>query len=296
MPAASTRSGATSFTPHDVKAWTQSGERGVFLGDVLDESNSEALGVGFARYAPGASNEWLVTYDEVLIITSGIFSVTTANGRQTAKAGELIFLNRDTKLVYSAGDEGAELVYVMYPHWTHTAVYTDPQHADLATSFHPIDAVPPRFADGLAQGNLAILKRIWDPLESGESTDYQPWYDLMAEDIVLETSAMTLRGRDAVIGYFDHGSRLMDYDIFVRPFRYFAAGNQVVQHGFETFRVKDTGVTHSAEWAWIYDFRDGKISRILGIEDLSPIADVEAKAAARAQAEADARAAVDVPA
>jgi hypothetical protein len=35
--------------------------------------------VGFAYYAPGARNEWVVTYDEALIITRGAFTVTSAD-------------------------------------------------------------------------------------------------------------------------------------------------------------------------------------------------------------------------
>jgi ketosteroid isomerase-like protein len=50
-------------------------------------------------------------------------------------------------------------------------------------------------------------------------------------------------------------------------------GDQVVIVGDETFRVKETGVTHEADWAWVYEVHDGLITRILAIEDLSGIED-----------------------
>jgi len=77
--------------------------------------------VGFAHYAPGAANEWVVTYDEALIITRGAFTVTSADGVETtARVAEIIFLRAGTPVVYSAKGDGAELVYVTYPHWSET--------------------------------------------------------------------------------------------------------------------------------------------------------------------------------
>lgn len=277
--------GVSLLSPADVQTWLQSGERGVFIGDVLDETNSEALGVGFARYAPGASNEWLVSYDEVLVVTSGAFSVTSGDGRKTARAGELIFLRRGTKLEYSAGDEGAEVVYVMHPHPAQTELYTE--HSELVATFHPVDATPPRFADGPAQDNLALLRRIYDPMESGESRDYGPFFEAMADDVVFQTSIMELHGKEALIGYLVNAGEVLEFDIFERPLEYFAAGDKVVQLGTETFRVKATGAVHRAEWAWVYEFRGGKISRILAIQDLAGIADLVADVGAKAQAAAD---------
>jgi ethanolamine utilization protein EutQ len=100
------------------------------------------MSVGFARYAPGEANEWVVTYDEALIVTRGAYSVTSADGRKTtAKAGELIFLSKGTKVVYSAEEDGAEVVYVTYPHWIKAQEAS--QHAALLETFHPIEGAPP---------------------------------------------------------------------------------------------------------------------------------------------------------
>jgi hypothetical protein len=51
----------------------------------------------------------------------------------------------------------------------------------------------------------------------------------------------------------------------------------------ETFKVKQTGVTHQAEWAWVYEVHDGLITRILAIEDLSGIEEPVREVVASAQ-------------
>ena len=285
MAMAKSVTGVSSYTSEDVPTWLQSEQRQVFIGDVVDGSDGEAMSVGFARYAPGASNDWFVTYDEVLIVTSGTFSVTSEHGRRTASAGELIYLRKGTKLSYSAGGEGAEVVYVMHPHPQSTELRA--KHPDLVATFHPIEDAPERFADGPAAEHIALLRRIYDPFERGESSDNGPLFDAMTDDVVLELAAGKLHGKGAVAGYFEEGSKRVEFHPFDRPLQYFGAGDRVVQVGFETFRVKNTGVMHQADWAWVFDFRDGRISRIVGIEDLSGIVDVVADAVTAAQAAAD---------
>jgi ethanolamine utilization protein EutQ len=275
MPTATER--IRLFTAEDVDTWYRPEEIEMLLGDVLDPSNSESMTVGFAHYAPGAANEWVVTYDEALIITRGAFTVTSADGVETtARAGEIIFLRAGTPVVYSAKGDGAELVYVTYPHWSETEA--SERFLDV---FQPSEDRPEQ------QDAEAVLRSIYDPLERGESIDFQPFYDAFDEDIVLTTSMGEARGKQAVIGYFAKAAETMEFDIFVRPLQYFGDSNRVVQIGRETFRVKETGKTHEADWAWVYDVEDGRITRILGIEDLSGVADEEADAMAKAQADAD---------
>lgn len=55
-----TAAGISLFTPDDVDTWHQSEDREIYLGDVVDPSNTDTMSVGFARYAPGESNEWVV--------------------------------------------------------------------------------------------------------------------------------------------------------------------------------------------------------------------------------------------
>jgi ethanolamine utilization protein EutQ len=282
---AETQEGIRLFTPEDVQTWIQSEQRQIFLGDVVDATNSDTMGVGFARYAPGESNEWVVTYDEVLIVTRGAFSVTSTNGHKTtAKAGEFIFLRKDTKLVYSAGDSGAELVYVMYPHWTNTQLASD--HADLVDTFHPVDRVPPRFGDAPTNDNVALMQSIWGPLEQGESHDLGPFFDALADDVVFKTAVGEVRGKQALIGYLATASVAMEFNIFEKPFEYYGDGDRVVILGDESFKVKDTGATHRAEWAWVVDVHDGLITRILHHQDLAGIAGPVREALTKAQSNA----------
>jgi ethanolamine utilization protein EutQ (cupin superfamily) len=58
------------------------------------------MSVGFARYGKkGERNEWIVTHDEVLVVTKRAFTVRSAGEAKTAKAGELIFLTKGTEII-----------------------------------------------------------------------------------------------------------------------------------------------------------------------------------------------------
>ena len=74
----------------DNAEWYQYRDREIFVGDVLNSSNSEAMSVGFYRNKnKGERNEWVVTYDEALICTKGALTVRSPEGTKTAKAGEV---------------------------------------------------------------------------------------------------------------------------------------------------------------------------------------------------------------
>jgi ethanolamine utilization protein EutQ len=73
------------FTPQDAE-WYQYSDRQLFVGDVLDSSNSKTMSVGFYRNRiKGDRNEWVVTYDEALIVTTGALTVRWAEGVKMAK-------------------------------------------------------------------------------------------------------------------------------------------------------------------------------------------------------------------
>lgn len=129
---------ATHLTRAHVKTWYRAGQREILLGDVADASNSESsLGVGFALYGRGASNDWVVTYDEALIVIKGTFSVRTERETVTARAGEVILLTRGTRLSYIGQEEGTEVVYVSHPHWAE-AQRASP-YAALLDEFQPVE-------------------------------------------------------------------------------------------------------------------------------------------------------------
>ena len=410
------------FTAEDVDTWYRSGDRKIFLSDALDPSNSESMSVGFARYAAGEWNEWVVTYDEALIVTRGAYTVTSADGVETtARAGEVIFLRKGTPVVYSAKEEGADVVYVTYPHWmdaqrqsehagfprnippsrrasstaerrrdgcrragaahlsaararrvarfqallrcprrrrraqagvgelrgkqavvdyfegegetvefrpfeepleydgdgdrvvivgdetfkvkqtgvTHRAEWAwvvDVRDGlitriveiqDLSGVAEPIRAIVSKAQPASEHAEpgdaVALVRSIYDPLERGEARDSGGLFDALAEDAVLTTPVGEVRGKQAVIGYFANAAETLEYDIFVRPLEYYGNSKRVVQLGGETFRVKATGATHEADWAWVFDVEDGHITQILAIMDLSGVAAEVAEALDKAQ-------------
>jgi ethanolamine utilization protein EutQ len=122
------------FTRGDAKYY-QYADRQIFVGDVLDASNSDTMSVGYYRNEKkGERNEWIVTYDEALIVTKGALTVRSADGAKTAKVGEIIFLTKGTKLAYEAAADDTEFVYVTYPHWMDAQ--TKSQHAQLLDAYH----------------------------------------------------------------------------------------------------------------------------------------------------------------
>ena len=263
------REGIRLFTAADVETWYRSGDRRIYLADVLDPSNSESMSVGFARYGPGESNEWVVTYDEALIVTRGAYTVSSADGVEaTAREGEVIFLRKGTPVVYSAEEHGADVVYVTYPHWIDAQRQS--KHAGYLETFHPADGPPPPSSDGGTTDAVALMQRLFRPLERGESDDFQPFYDALADDVEHKLSVGELRGKQAVVDYFERGDETVDFRPFDKPLEYYGGGDRAVIVGDETFKVRESGVTHRAEWAWVVDVRDGLITRIVEIQDLSP--------------------------
>jgi ethanolamine utilization protein EutQ len=113
-------------TAEDTRAWFQSGDREVFIGDVLDLATSPTTRVRFCRYGKGAAHEWMVTYDETLIVTKGALTVRSAGSVQTARAGEVISLAKGTRVVYQGEEDDTEVVFVTYMHRADTARQSSP--------------------------------------------------------------------------------------------------------------------------------------------------------------------------
>jgi hypothetical protein len=84
----------------------------------------------------------------------------------TARPGEVIFLDAGTPVVYSAKEEGAELVYVTYPHWSEAVLTSELISKRFVEEFQPSDE-PPEPSDA-----VALLRSIFDPLERGEADDF----------------------------------------------------------------------------------------------------------------------------
>ncbi|HEX6995493.1 MAG TPA: cupin [Gammaproteobacteria bacterium] len=126
------------FTSKDAKLY-QYADRPIFVGDVLDSSNSETMSVGFYRNGrKGEKNEWIVSYDEALVVTKGVLVVRSDGNATVARPGEVIFLTKGTAVTYEAGEDDTEVVYVTYPHWIDAHMKSE--HVDLMNDYHPLDA------------------------------------------------------------------------------------------------------------------------------------------------------------
>jgi ketosteroid isomerase-like protein len=108
----------------------------------------------------------------------------------------------------------------------------------------------------------------------------QPMFDHLAEDVVLTVTippgtplSGQFRGKPAVMSYFDRLGEIGEFSPFERPLEYFAAGSRVVVLGEERITVHRTGVTTSSAFAFVLDFRDSLITRLLMIEDTSAVAE-----------------------
>lgn len=122
------------FKIEDIKDWYQHTDRQIFLADVLEPSNSDAMMVWFGRYGAGESNEWIVTYDEVIFVIDGRYTVRGEDGAKTAGPGEVIFLTKGTKVTDSA-DVATRVVGATYPQWQ--VAQRRSEHAHMLDDFHP---------------------------------------------------------------------------------------------------------------------------------------------------------------
>jgi ethanolamine utilization protein EutQ (cupin superfamily) len=105
------------ITTEGLEKWSQIGDQQVFVSDLIDQAGQPdaRMTVGYARVGKGESLEVSFPYDEVLVVTRGIFTVRTAAGETiTAGAGEAIYLPAESSSTYVA-EEDAEMVYVANP-------------------------------------------------------------------------------------------------------------------------------------------------------------------------------------
>src|SRR5262249_40194837 len=124
------------YTGQDAKFF-QYLDKDIFVGDVLDPANSGHMSAGYyINRRKDEKNEWVVTYDEVIVVTRGALTIRTVEGAKTAKAGEILFLRKGTHLTYEAAEDDTEAVYVSYPHWLDAQEKSE--HAHLLDSYHPV--------------------------------------------------------------------------------------------------------------------------------------------------------------
>ncbi|HUG72553.1 MAG TPA: AraC family ligand binding domain-containing protein [Steroidobacteraceae bacterium] len=111
-------------------------DRQIFVGDVVDSSISSTMSAGYYRnLKKGDSNDWIVTYDEVLVVTRGALTVRSGGAATTARPGEIIFLTKGTRLSYESAEDDTEVVYVTFPHWFEA--HARSEHAALLDAYQP---------------------------------------------------------------------------------------------------------------------------------------------------------------
>ena len=104
------------LTIDDTRAWFRAGDHDAMVGDVLDLATTSAMRVRFGRYAKGAQHEWVVTYEETMIVTRGALRVRFDGGEQVARAGDVIALSKGARVVYRGEEDGTEVVFVTHIH------------------------------------------------------------------------------------------------------------------------------------------------------------------------------------
>ena len=143
------------LTIDDTRAWFQASDREVFIGDVLDLVSNATTRVRFCRYGKGAAHEWMVTYDETLIVTKGALKVRFAGGVQTARAGEVMSLGKGTRVVYEGDEDGTEVVFVTYMHQADAS--RQPSRLDLVDDGRAVRGAT-RLVPSLAAAPVAVRK------------------------------------------------------------------------------------------------------------------------------------------
>ena len=100
------------YTIGDARDWMV--WEGVALADVVNEDETPEVklgGLGFLRAPKGVTTKFEFAYDEVLVVTKGVCTVTSGGRSVTMKAGEVVYLPAGTPGTFRT-DEDIELVYV----------------------------------------------------------------------------------------------------------------------------------------------------------------------------------------
>ncbi|WP_375770463.1 nuclear transport factor 2 family protein [Archangium gephyra] len=141
-----------------------------------------------------------------------------------------------------------------------------------------------------AKKNVERTRHIFE--EMARLGSNQPLLEAMDEEAVYKLSlpkgtplSGEFRGRQAILEYFERLEQVLEVQE-VNTWDFVGNGDQVIVLGDEHFVVKKTGRTCYSEFAFVLDFRAGKIVRALVIEDLSGVVEAFAPASARAASRA----------
>lgn len=107
--------------------------------------------------------------------------------------------------------------------------------------------------------------------------DYAPWFSCLADNVIMRVPCppgtpvfeSEFQGKQALIDLFTNEDPVENLEMS-RPLEYFARGDRVVVLGAEKYTLKKQRVTIGPlEFAMVFDFDDGLITRYVHIEDMS---------------------------
>jgi ketosteroid isomerase-like protein len=122
--------------------------------------------------------------------------------------------------------------------------------------------------------NIAFIRSVL------ETEDWPRLIDRLADDVVFKVTipegtplSPELQGKQAVVEHLLNLGNLLEFRQ-EKPLEYFGGGERVVVLGTESVEIKKNGVTvpHS-EYADVFDFHDGLVSRFTIIQDLTAVVD-----------------------
>jgi ethanolamine utilization protein EutQ len=87
--------------------------QGIVTAPVVNRRISAGLGAGIGIFE-NCAIEWTVTYDEVLFIKDGNFTLRVGGKTYRAGPGDILWIPKDTPLVYEA-NERVVFFYAVYP-------------------------------------------------------------------------------------------------------------------------------------------------------------------------------------
>jgi ketosteroid isomerase-like protein len=122
--------------------------------------------------------------------------------------------------------------------------------------------------------NIAFVKSVL------ETEDWPRLIDRMADDVVFKATipegtpvSGEFRGKEAVVEHLLNLGNVLEFHQ-EKPLEFFGHGERVVVLGTESVEIKKNGVTvpHS-EYADVFDFKDGMVTRFLVVQDLTAVVD-----------------------
>lgn len=110
----------------DLPAWIEVDEGlGSWVGYVADQAEGSPVGMAFSDFRAGGVHELSFPYDEVAAVTKGRFTVRSEGRTFTVRAGEMLYMPRDTSAVFEIEED---TVAVGFHHPTFQEQFGSPPH------------------------------------------------------------------------------------------------------------------------------------------------------------------------